>query len=115
MNHANDRHFRKAYRNAVGHSHARRDTHRLPAQASLAAEIAGSEDRDHRFLSLFGEHGHSDLAVLNVEYRIRGITLREDEPILVELDDCRAAVGAVEQGIRVEWKLAVIHRRVPGV
>jgi hypothetical protein len=37
----------------------------------LDAEIAGSEDRDHRFLSLFGEHGDFDFAVLNVKYRIR--------------------------------------------
>jgi hypothetical protein len=50
----------------------------LSAQASFAEEIVSSQNRDHRFLTLLGDHGHLDFSRLNVEYRIRGVSLPID-------------------------------------
>src|SRR5208282_5925781 len=70
------------------HDHAFRhsgdgcQTQRLSGQAPFPKEIAGSQKCDHRFLPLLGDDGLLDLAALNVENRIRGFALREDNLIL---------------------------------
>ena len=53
-----------------------------PVRATLAEELAGFQYRNHRFLALLGQDSELDPAFLNVEYRIGGISLREDGFIL---------------------------------
>ena len=49
----------------------------MAVQATLAEELAGFQNRNHGFLSLRGQHGELDPAILDVEYRIRGISLSD--------------------------------------
>src|ERR1700685_958608 len=50
----------------------------LPGQAPLSAEIVRTHDRNNGFLPLLGNDGDLDPALLDVEHRIRRITLREN-------------------------------------
>src|SRR5580704_12495423 len=54
-----------------------------PVKHPSPKKIARSQKCDHRFLPLLGDDGLLDLAALNVENRIRGFALREDNLILL--------------------------------
>jgi hypothetical protein len=81
MEHANDGSFLEPHDLAFHHRRDRRHAQRLPRQASLAAEIAGSKDRNDCFFPLFGNNGDFDLALLDVENSVRHLALREDSLI----------------------------------
>jgi hypothetical protein len=68
----------------------------LPDQASLAKEIIGSEDRDHRFLSLFGRNDTLDLSLQDINDRVRGIALRKNNRIFA-ITLVRSALTASRQ------------------
>src|SRR5450432_1386680 len=65
-------------RRAGGHPH------RMAIEASFAKELTGPEDADDRFLPLLGNDGELDLALLDVKDRVRGVTLRKNDFILLE-------------------------------
>jgi len=50
----------------------------IRGDASLAQEIAGAEQRDGRFLALFGDHAEPHLSILNEEDSIGMVSLRKD-------------------------------------
>ena len=57
-----------------GHPH----TNRLPRQASFAKEVAGAQNRHDRLFANLIYHGELHAAILNVQDRRSGITLRVD-------------------------------------
>jgi hypothetical protein len=67
--------FSSRHDDGVRHYRDRRQAPRLAGQARLAKEIACSENRDDGFLSLLRNNRDLDLALLDVEDRIRRITL----------------------------------------
>ncbi len=50
----------------------------IRSDAALAQEIAGAEQRDGCFLSLFGDHAEPRPSLLNVEDGVRWLSLRKD-------------------------------------
>src|ERR1700730_1504035 len=74
----------------------------LPGQASLAAEIAGSEDCNDRFFPLLGNHGELHFAALDVENRIRRLPLRKDNFTYFIGGYRPSAVCLCEEGLGVE-------------
>src|SRR5688500_17430270 len=55
---------------AFRHCRSRRHAARLAVQATFAAEFVRSQDRDDGFLSLLGNYGNFDLAVVDVKDRV---------------------------------------------
>ena len=55
----------------------------MAIQTSFAKKVTWSQDGNHRFLALLGNDGEFDLALLDVENSIRGLSLREDSLILL--------------------------------
>ena len=51
------------------------DAQRMAIQASFAKKLAGSQDRNDRFLALLGNDGELDLALLDIKDRFRNLTL----------------------------------------
>src|SRR5215216_8160338 len=72
---------------AFFHRRRGRDTQLMAVQATLAEELAGFQNRNHRLLSLRGQHGELDPSFLNVEDRIGDISLRENGFVLVKVED----------------------------
>src|SRR5450759_3506860 len=75
VEHANGGHFLQPREATGGHGSAGCHEPGLPGEATFAEEIAGAQHRDHRFLSLSGDHGQFHLALANIKDRIRRITL----------------------------------------
>ena len=67
---------------AFRHSGDCRQTQQLSGQTAFPKEITGSQKGDYGFLPVLGMDGLLDLAALNVENRIRGISLPVDDLIL---------------------------------
>src|ERR1700694_3091238 len=57
------------------------DTQRMAIQASFAKKLTWSQDRNHRFLALLGDDSELDLALLDVENRVRDLSLRKNNLI----------------------------------
>jgi hypothetical protein len=53
----------------------------MPGQTSFSAELFRSKNGDDRLYHLIGNHGELDPALLDVEYGIGRIALREDKLI----------------------------------
>src|SRR3984893_8916521 len=58
------------------------DAQRMAIQTSFAKKVAGSQDCDDCFLALLGNDRELDLALLDVENRVRDLSLRKDNLIL---------------------------------
>ena len=55
---------------------------RLAGQASLAKEVAGAQNGNHRFLALLGDDRELDLAFLDIEDGVGRVALQEDLVVL---------------------------------
>src|SRR6476660_6605579 len=88
---------------AFRHCRRGRQAHRLPVQASFSAEFVRPQDGDDGFLALLRDNGDFDLAVLDIEHRIRRFTLREDRFALPIFGDAPTAIYGGEKYLRVEW------------
>ena len=53
----------------------------MAIEASFAKKVAGTQDRNDCFLALLGNDGELDLALLDVENRVRDLSLRENNLI----------------------------------
>ena len=58
------------------------DAQRMAIKTSFAKKLAGSQDCDDCFLALLGNDSEPDLALLDVENRVRDLSLRENNLIL---------------------------------
>lgn len=59
----------------------------MTVQAPFAEEATDLQERNHGFLAMLGYHGHLDLAALYVKDGVRRISLREQDPIFLAVDD----------------------------
>src|ERR1700733_11011000 len=76
--------------------------------------MSGLDDRDDRFLALFGQDGELDPPRLNVKHRPRGIALFENFLVLVKFEDCFPIADFGEKDLRVKRVLRrVAHDRPP--
>src|SRR5437764_15372309 len=55
----------------------------MAIQTSFAEKVTWSQDRNQRFLALLGNDGELDLALLDVKNRVRDLSLRKDNLILL--------------------------------
>jgi hypothetical protein len=102
MDHIDDGCPFQPHDDGVRHGRDRRDALRLPGQTSLAEEFIRSEKRDDRFLALLGNDGDLRLAFLDIEDRVGGIALREDDLVLAEPINAAALADLGEKGFRIE-------------
>ena len=54
----------------------------MAVQASFAKKVARSDDCNHRVLTLLGNDGELDLALLDVEDRVCDPSLRENDLVV---------------------------------
>ena len=59
----------------------------MAIKASLAEELSGFQDTDHGFLALFGDYENLDPPLLNIENRIRDISLRKNDFVVVKIQN----------------------------
>jgi hypothetical protein len=78
---------------------------RLANQAPFAEELAWPENRDHRFLALLGRDHNLDLALLDVENRVRDSRLQEGHLVLVQVGHGVPATYGGEKGFWIEGGL----------
>ena len=57
----------------------------MAIEASFAKELSRFQDSDHGFLALFGDNEDLDPSLLNIKNRVRGLSLRENDLVLVEI------------------------------
>jgi hypothetical protein len=75
MNHAKNSHFFQPHDNGVRQSRDRRHAPCLPGQTTFAKEFVRSKNCDDCFLALLRNDGDLHLALLDVEDRIRKVSL----------------------------------------
>ena len=74
--------FRDRRNQAFFHRRRRRDAQRVTVHAAFAKELAGLQNPDDRFLALLGYDDNLDPAFLNIENRVRDVSLGEDDLVL---------------------------------
>ena len=102
MEHAHDSRFLEPHDRAICHRPDGRDPPRLSGQAALTAELLRSKDCDDRLFPLPGNDSDFELALLDVEHRVRGIALLEDSLILAILGYGSALADLGEKGLGIE-------------
>src|ERR1700731_4798266 len=75
MDHADNRRFFQGHDDGVHYRRDRRYAPRLPGKTSFTEELVRSKYCDDGFLALLRNHGDLHLAALDVEDRIRGVSL----------------------------------------
>src|ERR1700690_1751746 len=53
----------------------------MTIHATFAKKLARLQNRDDRFLALFGHDGQLDLSVLNVKHGVRDVALQKPRPM----------------------------------
>src|SRR5436190_1381909 len=79
MEHVNHSRFFETRDHALRGGDSRCHAQRLAGKTSLAKEITGAQHGEDRFLPLLGQDLQLDPALLDVEDRIGGVSLREDD------------------------------------
>ena len=74
----------------------------IRGQASFAEEIAGTEERDGRFLALFGDHAQPNPPRLKVEHSVRALALRKNGLFRFIASDTPAHARVRQKGLRIE-------------
>jgi hypothetical protein len=74
----------------------------IGSEASLAQEVTRAEQSDGCFLTLLGEHGQPHSSFLNVEHRVRPISLGKDGLFVTIAAYCSADAGLRQKCIRIE-------------
>jgi hypothetical protein len=78
----------------------------LPGKTSFAKKLVRSENCNDRFLALLGNDGDFRLAFLDVEDRVGGIALRENDLVLAEPVNAAPLADLGEKGFRIECRPA---------
>src|ERR1700722_6087867 len=80
----------------------------MAVQTSFAKKVAGSQNGDYGFLSLLGNHGELELAFLNIENRVRGVALRENDLILLIFPYRLSLTDFAEKFLGIKRELALL-------
>src|ERR1700691_866438 len=94
--------FGDGHDDAILHRHCRRYTQLMAVHAPFAEELKRLKDRDHGFLTLFGQDSEFDLTLLNVEHSVRDIALLEYFLVLVKFEDLFPGTNLFEKVLWVE-------------
>jgi hypothetical protein len=100
MDHADNRRFLQSHDDGVRHGRDRRYALHLPHQTSFTKEIIRSKKCDDGFLALFRNDGDLNFAFLDVEDRIRGVSLGKDDLLLGVLTNAAALTNLGEKRFR---------------
>jgi hypothetical protein len=76
-----------------------RHAKRLAGETRFTKKTRRLQNRDHRFCDLLGHDGQLDLASLDLEDGIRCIPLRQNNVLLLGLDNCFAAADLGEKDL----------------
>ena len=106
MNHADNSRFFQPHDDRVRDRLDRRYPPRLPSKTSFTEKIVRSKHCDDGFLALLRNDGDLHLAALDVEDRIRGVSLRNDDRALAVLPNAAALANLGEKRFRIERRLA---------
>jgi hypothetical protein len=106
LDHADNSRFFEAHDDRVRHRRDRRYAMRLPGETSFTEEIVRSKHCDDGFLALLRNDGELHLAALDVEDRVRRISLGEDGLVLAVLPNAAALADLGEKRFRIERRLA---------
>jgi hypothetical protein len=87
--------FLQPHDRAFGHCGRRRHPRLLPRQTSFTEEIAGPQHTYHRFFAGVRDNRHLNLALAEVEERIRFVALFENDGLLIEGTDGPSFSGTV--------------------
>src|SRR5450631_249929 len=68
---------------AIVHCPSRCNAQPMAVEASFTEKVTGSQNGDHGFFSLFGNHRELEFALLDIENRVRGVALRKNNLILL--------------------------------
>jgi len=99
---ADNRSFLQSHDDGIRHRRDRRYALRLPGQTPFTEEVIRSKKCDDGFLALFRNDGDLHLAFLDIEDRIRGISLGKDDLLLAVLTDAVALANLGEKRFRIE-------------
>src|ERR1700730_13100402 len=102
MDHADNSRFFQAGDDGVRHPRDRRYALRLPGKTSFTEEIVRSKHCDDGFLALLRNNGDLHLAALDVEDRIRRVSLGKDDLVLAVLPNAAALANRGEKRFRIE-------------
>src|SRR3984893_9032340 len=106
MDHADNRRFFQAHDDGVHYRRDRRYPPRLPGKTSFTEELVRSKHCDDGFLALLRNHGDLHLAALDVEDRIRRVSLGKDDLVLAVLPNAAALANHGEKRFRIERRPA---------
>jgi hypothetical protein len=104
----NDRFLRYRGDHAFFHRRCGRDALRMAVKAPLSEELTGFQNCNHRFLSLLGQDSELDPTLLNVEYRIGGISLRENILVLLKFENRFPGANLGEKHFRIKRVLGLL-------
>src|SRR6185503_17285869 len=98
---------------ALGHGLGGRQTQRLADQAALAEELARLQDPDHRLLALLGRDHDLDLALLDIEDRVRFSRLREDYLLAAQVGHGVSTIRVCEKHLGIESGFGFVGHDYP--
>ena len=102
MDHADNRRFLQSHDDGVRQRRDRRYPLHLPGQTSFTEELVRTQNCDDGFLTLLRNDGDLHLAFLDIEDRIRGISLGKDDLLLAVLTNAPALANLGEKRFRIK-------------
>src|SRR5450631_3121577 len=102
MDHADDGGFFQSHDDGFRHRRDRRYTLNLAGEASFAEEFVRSKNCDDGFLALLRNDGDFHLALLDIENRIRRVSLGKDGLLLDVLTNAPALANLGEKSLWIE-------------
>jgi hypothetical protein len=92
--------------------HSGRDSQRLAIQTSFAKKVTGSQDRDYRFPALLGNDSEFYPALLDVENRVRDLSLWENNLIFSIFGYCFSLAHFGEKYFGIKRRLAPLLHNI---
>src|ERR1700730_10554708 len=102
MDHAENRRFLQEHDDGFRHRPDRRYALRLTGQTTFTDEIVRSQNCDDGFLALLRNDGDLHLAFLDVEDRIRRVSLGKNDLVTVVRTNAPALTNLGEKRFRIE-------------
>ena len=102
MDHAENGGFFQPHDDGVRHSRGCRYAQRLPGKTTFTKEVVHSKNCDDRFLASLRNDGDLHLAFLDVKDRVRRVSLRKDDLVLVVRANAPAFTNLRKKRFRIE-------------
>ena len=102
MEHAENHRFFQSHDDGVRHRRGCRYAQRLPGQTTFTKEFGRSKNPDDGFLALLRNDGDLHLALLDVEDRIRRVSLGKDDLVLAVLTNAPTLANLGKKRFRIK-------------